>query len=180
MKRVLGYQSLFITCRPRNWINLKRISAFFEGFDWYRDHLQFGQDIMVSIICKTSNTSRFLPKPDRGFQIPQGREETSRSTSRKHRDGGTLKTTDKSARSPNRTQWRTAGITSPHLSSNFATEGVTTNQAFLWWSINRSPRRPALCDQVATLFTDNPETIGLTVTAFVRLSPSPIPWVDIL
>ncbi len=34
-------------------------------------------------------------------------------------------------------------------------------------------------DEIATLFTDDPDAIGLAVAAFVRLSPSPIPWVDI-
>jgi hypothetical protein len=36
-----------------------------------------------------------------------------------------------------------------------------------------------LGDEITALFTDNPDAIGLAVTAFVRLSPSPIPWVDI-
>jgi hypothetical protein len=66
-----------------------------------------------------------------------------------------------------------------HVSSDFAAEGMTTNQAFLWWAIGRSPRRLALGDEIITLFTDNPDAIGLAVTPFVRLSPSPIPWVDI-
>ncbi len=37
-----------------------------------------------------------------------------------------------------------------------------------------------MCNQFATLFTDSPETIGLAVTALARLSPNPIPRVDIL
>jgi hypothetical protein len=36
-----------------------------------------------------------------------------------------------------------------------------------------------LCDEIGALFTDNPDAIGIAVTAFVRLSPSPIPRVDI-
>ena len=35
-------------------------------------------------------------------------------------------------------------------------------------------------DKVTTLFTDYPDAIGLAVAALVRLSPSPIPRVDIL
>ena len=34
-------------------------------------------------------------------------------------------------------------------------------------------------DEIATLFTDNPDAIGLAITALVSLSPSPVPRVDI-
>ncbi len=34
-------------------------------------------------------------------------------------------------------------------------------------------------DEITTLFTDYPDAVGLAVAAFVRLSPGPIPWVDI-
>jgi hypothetical protein len=36
-----------------------------------------------------------------------------------------------------------------------------------------------LGDEITTLFTDNPDAISLAVTTFVRLSPSPIPGIDI-
>jgi hypothetical protein len=36
-----------------------------------------------------------------------------------------------------------------------------------------------LGDEITTLFADYPDAVGLAVTAFVRLSPSPIPRVDI-
>jgi hypothetical protein len=36
-----------------------------------------------------------------------------------------------------------------------------------------------LGDEIIALFTDNPDAIGLAITALVSLSPSPIPRVDI-
>lgn len=35
-------------------------------------------------------------------------------------------------------------------------------------------------DEITALFTDNPDTVGLAIAAFVRLSPDAIPRVDIL
>src|SRR5919109_141641 len=68
----------------------------------------------------------------------------------------------------------------PCYSSNFAAEGVAANQPLLCRSIDRSPRRLSLRNQVATHFANNPKTVRLTVAALVRLSPSPVPRINIL
>src|SRR5207245_222783 len=65
-------------------------------------------------------------------------------------------------------------------SSNFATERVTTIQTLLCRSVDRSPRRLPLCNQVSTLRTHSPETISPTVNALARLASSPIPWIHII
>src|SRR6266571_2035528 len=65
-------------------------------------------------------------------------------------------------------------------SSNFATERVTTIQTLFFRSIDRSPRRLPLCNQVSTLCTHSPETISPTVNALARLASSPIPWIHII
>ena len=65
-------------------------------------------------------------------------------------------------------------------SPDFAAESVATNQSSLRRTVDGSSGRLALRDQLATLFTDNPETFSFTVNALVRLSTSTIPWIDIV
>ena len=57
---------------------------------------------------------------------------------------------------------------------------MATNQSPLRRAIDRRSRRLALCDQLAALFADDPETLGLAVDALVCLPPSTVPWIDIV